>query len=80
MLRDLCQSVFRRTVTFALLFRAAWVSSAHQLEALNLAELAEVIFEVIFINPMWQILEVQVVPDHRILELFTQASNLLLPL
>jgi hypothetical protein len=80
MLRDLGQSVVRRTITFALLFRASWVSSAHQLEALNLAELAEVIFEVIFINPMRQVLEVQVVPDHRILELFTQTCNLFLPL
>lgn len=53
LLRNFCQSEFRCTLTFALLFRAAaWVSPAHQLQALDLTELAEVIFEVIFINPM----------------------------
>ena len=80
MLRNLCQSLFRLTITFALLFRAARVSSTHQLKTLNLAELPEVIFEVILSNAMRTVLEVQVVPDHRILELFAQAGNLLLPL
>ena len=71
MLLDLLRSVIWRNITFALLLRAGWVSSAHQLEALDLAELAEVTFEVVFIYPMRQVLEVQVVPDHRTLELLT---------